>query len=152
MKVFKNPKVAIISTGDELVEVGEQPLPYQIRRSNVYTLAPLLRHFNIQPNLFHLKDNKEEVTNSIAELVEKYDVLCLSGGVSKGKLDYVPDALEAVGVQKFFHKVKQRPGKPFWLLQSVGLVDFIELIVGKFPTHSQLSLTNPYDQPGIELS
>ena len=114
LKVLKLPKIALVSTGDELVPVNETPLAYQIRRSNVYTLAPLLSQFDIQPDLFHLIDNKEEVTNKIAELVDNYDVICLSGGVSKGKLDFVPDALEAIGVEKFFYKVKQRPGKPFW--------------------------------------
>lgn len=114
LKVLKLPKIALVSTGDELVPVHETPLAYQIRRSNVYTLAPLLSQFGIQPDLFHLADNKEEVTSKIAELVENYDVICLSGGVSKGKLDYVPDALLAIGVEKYFYKVKQRPGKPFW--------------------------------------
>lgn len=114
LKVFKQPKIAIVSTGDELVEVHEQPLPFQIRRSNVYTLAPLLSEFNIQPALFHLDDDKEKVTASIQQLIEDFDVICLSGGVSKGKLDFVPDALEANGVEKLFYKVKQRPGKPFW--------------------------------------
>jgi molybdopterin molybdotransferase len=114
LKVLKLPKIALVSTGDELVPVSEMPLAYQIRRSNVYTIPPLLKPFNIQPDLFHLADDKEVVTNKIGELVANYDVICLSGGVSKGKLDYIPDALEAVGVKQFFYKVRQRPGKPFW--------------------------------------
>ena len=114
LKVLKTPKVAIVSTGDELVPVNETPLPYQIRRSNVFTLAPLLRDYKIEPTLFHLLDNREAVTASIKKLIEEFDVVCLSGGVSKGKLDFVPDALESCGVEKLFYKVKQRPGKPFW--------------------------------------
>ncbi len=114
LKVYKTPTIAIVSTGDELVEVSEAPLPYQIRRSNVYTLAPLLNDYNIKAELFHLVDDKEIVTNTLADLATRFDVICLSGGVSKGKLDYVPDALEAIGVEKLFYKVKQRPGKPFW--------------------------------------
>lgn len=114
LEVLKRPKIALVSTGDELVEVSETPLPYQIRRSNVYTLAPLLRHYQIEPDLFHLQDEKAAVTAKIGELIANYDVVCLSGGVSKGKLDFVPDALAAVGVKQFFYKVKQRPGKPFW--------------------------------------
>jgi molybdopterin molybdotransferase len=114
LTVFKIPKVAIVSTGDELVPVEEQPLPYQIRRSNVFTLEPLLKDYRIEPTLFHLLDNREAVTESIRQLIKDFDVVCLSGGVSKGKLDFVPDALEACGVQKLFYKVKQRPGKPFW--------------------------------------
>lgn len=114
LKVFKVPKIAIVSTGDELVPVEEQPLPYQIRRSNVFTLAPLLKDYRIKPTLFHLLDDREAVTESLENLIKNFDVVCLSGGVSKGKLDFVPDALEACGVQKLFYKVKQRPGKPFW--------------------------------------
>ncbi len=114
LSVYRLPRVAIVSTGDELVPVGEQPLPYQIRRSNVYSLAPLLRDLSIEPFLFHLKDSREAVQNGLELMIADFDVVCLSGGVSKGKLDYVPDALESLGVKKLFYKVKQRPGKPFW--------------------------------------
>jgi len=114
VKVARLPKVAIISTGDELVEVDEIPAPYQIRKSNVHTLDSLLKRFNIRPDLFHITDSKEQLRQKIKLLLEKYDVLMFSGAVSKGKFDFLPEILDELGVVKHFHKVRQRPGKPFW--------------------------------------
>lgn len=108
------PKVAIVSTGDELVEVDQIPTPYQIRKSNVHTLYSLLKRFEIKPDLFHISDSKEELRKKIESLLEKYDVLMFSGAVSKGKFDFLPEILKELGVVKHFHKVRQRPGKPFW--------------------------------------
>ena len=61
-----------------------------------------------------MRDDKKEVQDRLNQFVNDYDVIILSGGVSKGKFDFLPAALEYVGVQKLFHKIKQRPGKPFW--------------------------------------
>lgn len=112
--VAKLPRVAVISTGDELVEVEESPELHQIRRSNVYALKSLLREEGIRASHYHLKDEQQEIRSKLAELLETYDVLLLSGGVSKGKYDFLPECLEQLGVKKIFHFVKQRPGKPFW--------------------------------------
>lgn len=108
------PKVAIVSTGDELVAVDQIPRPYQIRKSNVHTLYSLLKRYEIKPDLFHISDSKEELRKKIESLLEKYDVLMFSGAVSKGKFDFLPEILNELGVVKHFHKVRQRPGKPFW--------------------------------------
>src|SRR5690606_38171315 len=64
--------------------------------------------------LLHFPDNKETITRGIRQALTENDVLILSGGVSKGKHDYVPEVLETSGVNKHFHRVEQRPGKPFW--------------------------------------
>ena len=114
VKVKKQPKVMIISTGDELVEVNKQPASYQIRRSNVHTLVALLDKLNIKTDNIHITDNKEQLKTIIHQLLNKYDVLLFSGAVSKGKFDFIPEVLNDLGVQKLFHKVSQRPGKPFW--------------------------------------
>jgi len=114
VKVAKLPKIAIVSTGDELVNVSEIPAPYQIRKSNVHTLASALKNFELSPDLFHIADDKEKLRQKIKSLLENYDVLMFSGAVSKGKFDYLPEILNELEVQKLFHKVKQRPGKPFW--------------------------------------
>ena len=114
VRVSTLPKVAIVSTGDELVEVNEFPKPYQIRKSNVHTLYSLLKRFKITPDLFHISDSKDQLRNKINSLLEKYDVLMFSGAVSKGKFDFLPEILNELGVIKRFHKVRQRPGKPFW--------------------------------------
>ena len=114
IKVAKQPKVLIISTGDELVAVNENPLPYQIRRSNVYSMLSLLEDLKINAKTAHLTDDKPQLKEKIARYLEQYDVLLFSGAVSKGKYDFLPEVLDELGVKKLFHKVKQRPGKPFW--------------------------------------
>ncbi len=114
VRVTALPKIAIISTGDELVNVDQQPAPHQIRKSNVYTIQSALNTYCCQAELFHIADNKEATVNEIGVISETFDVLILSGGVSKGKADYVPDALEELGFKKLLHRIKQRPGKPFW--------------------------------------
>ena len=114
IKVAKQPKVLIISTGDELVGVSEKPLSYQIRRSNVYTLVSLLERLNIKAETEHISDNKQLLKQKIERHLEHYDVLLFSGAVSKGKFDFLPEVFDELGIEKLFHKVKQRPGKPFW--------------------------------------
>ena len=112
--VKKLPKVAIISTGDELVEVAENPLPHQIRRSNVHTLQAICQSHTIEAETAHIPDEKDVLQTKISALLDQNDVLLLSGAVSKGKFDYLPEVLDSLGVVKHFHKVAQRPGKPFW--------------------------------------
>lgn len=112
--VAKNPKVIIISTGNELIDVNKKPLAHQIRRSNVYTLISLLEQLKIKAKTIHINDDKEQLKNIIKDLLKTYDVLLFSGAVSKGKFDYIPEVLDSLKVKKLFHKVSQRPGKPFW--------------------------------------
>ena len=114
VKVAKQPKILIISTGDELVEVSEIPLTHQIRRSNSYTLVALLERLHIQADTSHITDDKPLLKQKIEQFLTDYDVLLFSGAVSKGKFDFVPEVLDELGVKKLFHRVKQRPGKPFW--------------------------------------
>ena len=114
VKVAKNPKVILISTGDELVAVDKIPNDYQIRRSNVHTLVSLLNRLHIQVETAHITDDKKNLKRKIAAFLEDYDVLLFSGAVSKGKFDFIPEVLDELNVKKLFHKVAQRPGKPFW--------------------------------------
>ncbi|GMN08882.1 molybdopterin molybdotransferase MoeA [Croceitalea sp. MTPC9] len=115
--VKKNPKVCLVSTGDELVDVIETPMAHQIRKSNVHTIEATLLREGIRSESVHIKDDKEITKSKLIQLLNNFDVLLLSGGVSKGKYDYLPEVLEDIGVEKVFHKVKQRPGKPFWFGQ-----------------------------------
>ncbi len=114
VKVAKLPQVMVISTGDELVPIVEQPLPHQVRRSNVYALQTALQQSGINCDTAHLNDDIEELHGALSEYCASYDVLILSGGVSMGKYDYIPEILQQLGVEQLFHKVRQRPGKPFW--------------------------------------
>ena len=117
LKVSKLPKVLIISTGDELVNINEKPLTHQIRKSNVYQLQAGLKHFGIFADHRHLNDNLKKITENLRHFLIEYDAVLLSGGVSKGKFDFLPEAMDQLGVKKLFHKIKQRPGKPFWFGQ-----------------------------------
>lgn len=110
--VHKLPRVAICSTGDELVEITCPPLSHQIRRSNVYMLAAALQQENMQPTLFHLPDVPGIMKKELASILAQHDVLLFSGAVSKGKFDFLPQVLKEVGLQLIFHKVAQKPGKP----------------------------------------
>jgi molybdopterin molybdotransferase len=111
--VTRHPTIAIVSTGNELVDVDEKPLPHQIRRSNVYAIAAELRKMGIKSDLMHIHDDKSALRQSLGEILERYDIVMLSGGISQGKFDFVPETLESLGVVKKFHQVKQKPGKPF---------------------------------------
>lgn len=114
VKVARQPKVMIVSTGDELVEVAQNPLAHQIRKSNVYTLVSLLERLHVQSETAHITDDKPILKEKINRYLQEYDVLLFSGAVSKGKYDFLPEVLEELGVEKLFHTVAQRPGKPFW--------------------------------------
>ena len=114
VKVKAIPKTIIISTGDELVEIEEKPLPHQIRKSNVHRLQASLKELGFEADRLHLDDDKVEIHNKMKSVLENYPIVMLSGGVSKGKFDYIPSVLEELGVEKLFHRIAQRPGKPFW--------------------------------------
>lgn len=114
LNVKKLPQVAIISTGDELVDITATPTPYQIRHSNNHTIKAVLQGYGVQPDMLHIPDDAARTKEILGTCLQNYNVLILTGGVSAGKFDYVPGALEELGVTQHFHKVKQRPGKPFW--------------------------------------
>lgn len=120
LKIVGVPKAIIISTGDELVEVSEQPLAHQIRRSNVHRIKATLKNWGLEADTAHLIDNEAEITKALAKILEEYTIIILSGGVSKGKFDFIPKALSELGVKQLFHKIKQRPGKPFWFGKAPG--------------------------------
>jgi molybdopterin molybdotransferase len=114
VRVFAFPRAAIISTGDELVDVKATPEAYQIRRSNVYAIEAAMKEMSWPSTLLHLGDNKDELLVKLGETLKVHDVIILSGGVSKGKFDHIPEVMQTLGVKKLFHQVNQRPGKPFW--------------------------------------
>lgn len=114
VKVRSLPHVHVVSTGDELVEIYTTPKPHQIRRSNVYAISHMMSELKINPYTSHLGDDVSEIKNGLQSALENSDVVIITGGVSKGKFDHVPQVLEELGVEKLFHRIAQRPGKPFW--------------------------------------
>ncbi len=114
IEVYTKIRAIVIATGDEIIPIQENPLPHQIRMSNVYTLQAALLQCGVDADIIHLPDNQKIIEESISTFVQNYNLILLSGGVSAGKFDFVPKALENVGMEKLFHQVAQRPGKPFW--------------------------------------
>jgi molybdopterin molybdotransferase len=115
IRVSSQPMLAVISTGNELVEPGEPVLAHQIRRSNAYGIVAALREHGFQRVADdHIDDDAAALQARLRFHLETHDVLVLSGGVSMGRYDLVPRALEELGVRAVFHKVAQRPGKPLW--------------------------------------
>lgn len=109
------PKIAVVASGDELVEVGAGVAAHQIRRSNDYALRAALELAGFgRVYLFHLRDVRQEIEQRLRQIIADHDVVLITGGVSKGKFDYLPTVLEELRVTKIFHGVAQRPGKPFW--------------------------------------
>jgi molybdopterin molybdotransferase len=115
IRVSSQPMLAVISTGNELVEPGEPVLSYQVRRSNAYGVVAALREHGFQRVADdHIEDDAAALRERLRFHLETHDVLVLSGGVSTGRYDLVPRVLEELGVRAVFHKVAQRPGKPLW--------------------------------------
>jgi molybdopterin molybdotransferase len=113
--VSRQPRIAVISTGDELVEPGLPIADHQIRRSNAYGVAAALQlHGHAEVLDEHLRDEEALMRERLAAILDSRDVLILSGGVSKGKFDYVPATLKALQVEEVFYQVAQRPGRPMW--------------------------------------
>ncbi|WP_353145541.1 molybdopterin molybdotransferase MoeA [Chryseobacterium sp.] len=114
LSVKKLPKVVIITTGDEMVSPESDPSPFQLRRSNGITIQTVLEKYKVKADMLHLNDDYEEIKRELSRCLDEYDVLLMSGGVSMGKFDYLPKVCDELGVEKLFHKIRQRPGKPFW--------------------------------------
>lgn len=113
--VSQLPKIAVVATGDELVEVEAAVATHQVRRSNDHALrAALVTAGYPQVARFHLRDVRHEIEHLLWHILAEFDVMVISGGVSKGKFDFLPEELDRQGVRKIFHGVAQRPGKPFW--------------------------------------
>jgi len=113
--VSREPRIAVISTGDELVPPGSRPAAWQVRRSNAYGVAATLRARGYTELAdAHVGDDPVAIRAVLDAHLASHDVLVLSGGVSAGRFDHVPAVLAELGVEKAFHKIAQRPGKPFW--------------------------------------
>jgi molybdopterin molybdotransferase len=113
--VSKIPSIRVISTGNELVPAGEPIEPHQVRLSNGPALIAMLeQHGYHDCEHDHLIDEPVLLRERIAEHLENAEVLILSGGVSMGRADFIPQVLAELGVERVFHKISQRPGKPMW--------------------------------------
>ena len=112
LSVRKKPTVAIISTGDELVFPGESPKADQIIASNAYGIAALCKECGAEPRILPIAQDNLKSIEYIIGLAQDADLIITIGGASVGKYDLINEATNNFGVDKSFHKVAMRPGKP----------------------------------------
>jgi molybdopterin molybdotransferase len=110
--VFRHPKVAVLATGDELVEPDRQPGPAGIRNSNSHQLMAQLSRRGLEGTYLGIAVDTERALDDVLTRAADADVLLVSGGVSAGDLDLVPAALRRAGFELIFEKVAVKPGKP----------------------------------------
>jgi len=110
--VYRRPRVAIVATGDELVDVDTVPSGAQVINSSAYALAAAVRETGGEPIMLKVaRDRPEEVRARLAEALA-FDVVLTTGGVSVGQFDHVKVVLDELGLRQLFHGVAQRPGRP----------------------------------------
>jgi molybdopterin molybdotransferase len=114
MRVIPNPRLAIVPTGDELVELEKVPGPGQIRNSNAVMLEALAIECGASAWVAPIARDEPEELRRILQPGLAFDVLVVTGGVSAGQRDLVPAALSGLGVKNIFHRVRLKPGKPLW--------------------------------------
>ena len=112
LAVFARPRVAILATGDELVDITRTPLPYQIRNSNSYSLAAQTLATGGAPRIFPVVPDDPAATEEALASAAGMDLILLAGGVSMGKFDFVEQALLQRGAEFFFTGTRIQPGKP----------------------------------------
>jgi molybdopterin molybdotransferase len=113
--VIPNPRISIIVTGNELQKPGTAPEFGKVYESNSFSLLAALQQINIHDAVVYTSiDDKDALTNILNEALSKSDVVLMTGGVSVGDYDFTVIASENCGLQKIFHKIKQKPGKPIF--------------------------------------
>lgn len=138
LNVFRKPTVAIVATGDELVEITDTPAPHQIRNSNSYAIAALAAQSGGEPMRFSIAPDSRPELETIIRQARAADLLLLSGGVSMGKYDLVEEVLLSLGAEFFFTGVRMQPGKP--------------VVFGRLPASDDLPARFFFGLPGNPIS
>ncbi len=170
LKVSALPRILIITTGDELVAPEVTPLPHQIRRSHATALEALITGMKLgKVESLHIADDPLALKDTITEALPAHDILIFTGGISKGKYDYVAPVLTELLGSPHFHGIAQRPGKPmaFWKNSNSPLVfahpgnpvsvmacaarylipSLVEILSGRSPTPQQIPATGSFHCP-----
>src|SRR6266481_5184286 len=112
VEVVRRPRVAIVATGDELVDVDQPPTGAKVVNSSAYALAGAIQEAGGEPTILKVaRDTPEEIRARLAEAMQ-FDALLSTGGVSVGQFDHVKDALDELRMSQLFHGVAQKPGRP----------------------------------------
>lgn len=124
VKVFRKPKIAIVATGNELVVRGSELQPGQIYESNTITLKSALKHAGFDADTECVPDVFEKIKEHLDHVIQVYDLVLVTGGISVGDYDFVGKALNKLGVEEHFYKVRQKPGKPIYFGKKEQTVIF----------------------------
>jgi len=138
LTVFRRPRVAIVATGDELVEIDATPEPRQIRNSNSYALAALVARGGGEAEQLPIAPDRRPELEAIAGRARQSDLMLLSGGVSMGEYDLVEEVLQTLGAEFFFTGAKMQPGKP--------------VVFGRLPAANGLPARYFFGLPGNPVS
>lgn len=115
VSVYSKPRVSVLSTGNELISPGEKLELGKIYESNAQMLQSVLRESDISDLDIHKSvDTLEETVSKVGLILEKSDIVIITGGISVGDYDFVAEALKKNDIEKVFHKLNQKPGKPFY--------------------------------------
>ncbi|WP_298754752.1 gephyrin-like molybdotransferase Glp [uncultured Psychroserpens sp.] len=115
VSVYKKPSIAIVTTGNELVAPGTHLQYGQIYESNAIMLVSALQVLGFSNyKTYKVEDNYDNTYNLLQDVISKYDIVLITGGISVGDYDFVGKALKALDVNEIFYKVKQKPGKPLF--------------------------------------
>lgn len=114
VSVFRRVRAAIVTTGDEVCGISETPQPWQVRNSNQFSLRAFLERLPLVElgRVMHCPDRLEDISQALETAAGTHDLVFLTGGVSVGDRDFVPEALQSIGAETLFHKLPIRPGKP----------------------------------------
>lgn len=137
VRVFKKPRVAVMSTGNELISAGQPLKPGKIYNSNLYTLSAQVREAGGIPfPLGTIPDETAAIASAISQALEKYDVIITTGGASVGGKDLIRDAIEQSGAELLFWKIGMKPGTPAVCGEKDG-----KLIIGLSGNPSAATIT-----------
>ena len=142
LRVFRKPRVAVLSTGDELVEIGTAPGPAQIRNSNSYSLAAQIQNAGGEPVLLPIAPDEPRRLRSLIEEGLRSDLLLLTGGVSMGKYDLVEQVLAELKAEFYFTGAQIQPGRPV-VFGSCG-ADIPVRAGSKFTTDTRAGMPAPH--------
>lgn len=175
VKVYQLPEIAILNTGSEIIEPGETLNYGQIYNSNGTMLSVMAQNIGINAEYLGIAEDNESRLSNMLSIGLKSDVLLISGGVSMGEFDLVPKVLENLGVNKIFHKVAIKPGKPVFfgktdkclvfglpgnpLSNYVGFELFVKTAVRKMtgetevlPAYGEAELTGEFRHKGDRVN
>ncbi len=159
VQVFRRPRVAILSTGDEIVDVADVPAPHEIRNSNAHSLAAQVRRAGGLPFILPVaRDDQDATAAFLGEAFER-DLVLISGGVSAGKYDVVEPALASLGAEFYFDRVKIQPGQPLVFGRAAGRFFFglpgnpiSTMVTFELFARAALEILAGVSEPGLPLT